>query len=586
MALSKPITSKLKERSRTFHEEWEMQYCFTESKALKPICLICSITIAVAKKYNLERHFKQNHSSINKNYPEGSSLRAEFIKKKKKEIFGQQNLFVKKFDELESMVKTSYEISLLLAKNKKPFSDGEIIKEALSIFSNNCNDKNIKTKADGISLSRNTVTRRVEEMSNDISNQITQTVTKYLLELSQLETTSTGRDIFMKIKECVDRKGIAWEKINSVCTDGAPAMTGKINGCVALLKQFLGRELFSYHCIIHQEALCAKDMKFNDVIDPVVRCINYIRAKALHRRQFRVLFEEEINEFGELHLYCAVRWLSKGEMLKHFFLLRREVLQFLVEKQAMPDERDLLESESWLCDLAFLIDITQHLNILNWKLQGKDCSLPIMFNLVYGFKAKLSLFLTNLTRNNIDHFPTLVDIRGKLENTSPDISKYQTQIQLLLQSFENRFQDFEKDKNNILFFMNRFSITFSEIQKYSCNIQLEITEIQNHVSLKQIFTEIVSSQPQLQSSENVLKFWKLVPKEDFPATCDLALQISSRFGSTYICEKAFSTLTYVKNKYRSSLTAPHISDLMLLSTSDLSPDIEKLLANKSLHRSH
>ncbi|XP_025416261.1 general transcription factor II-I repeat domain-containing protein 2-like [Sipha flava] len=28
-----------------------------------------------------------------------------------------------------------------------------------------------------------------------------------LLELSQLETTSTGRDIFMKIKECVDRKG-------------------------------------------------------------------------------------------------------------------------------------------------------------------------------------------------------------------------------------------------------------------------------------------------------------------------------------------------------------------------------------------
>jgi len=99
-------------------------------------------------------------------------------------------------------------------------------------------------------------------------------------------------------------------KINSVCTDGAPVMTGKINGCVALLKQFLDRELFSYHCIIHQEALCAKDMKFNDVIDPVVRCINYIRAKALHRIKFRVLFEEEINEYGELHLFCIV--LSAG----------------------------------------------------------------------------------------------------------------------------------------------------------------------------------------------------------------------------------------------------------------------------------
>lgn len=88
------------------------------------------------------------------------------------------------------------------------------------------------------------------------------------------------------------------------------------------------------------------------------------------------------------------------------------------------------------------------------------------------------------------------------------------------------------------------------------------------------------------SSENVVQFWKLVSKEDFPATCDIALKISSRFGSTCICEKAFSTLTYVKNKYRSSLTAPHILYLKLLSTSDLSQNIEKLLANIPLHRSH
>ncbi|XP_022169037.1 uncharacterized protein LOC111032874 [Myzus persicae] len=122
-----------------------------------------------------------------------------------------------------------------------------------------------------------------------------------LLEISQLEITGTGKDIFMKIKECVDRKG-------------------KTIGCVALLKPFLGRKLFSNNCIMHREALCAKDMKLNDVIDPAVRCINYIRAKALHRRQFRILFEDEINEF--------------------------EVLKFLEEKQEMTNERDLLKNES------------------------------------------------------------------------------------------------------------------------------------------------------------------------------------------------------------------------------------------------
>lgn len=43
-----------------------------------------------------------------------------------------------------------------------------------------------------------------------------------------------------------------------------------------------------------------------------------------------------------------------------------------------------------------------------------------------------------------------------------DISKYQTQIKLLLQSFENRIPDFELDKKSILLFMNLFSITVSE----------------------------------------------------------------------------------------------------------------------------
>lgn len=75
-------------------------------------------------------------------------------------------------DQFESMVKTSYEISLLLAKKKKHFSDGEIVKEALTIFAQNCDSKSVKAKADSVSLSRRTVTRRMEEMAVDISSQI------------------------------------------------------------------------------------------------------------------------------------------------------------------------------------------------------------------------------------------------------------------------------------------------------------------------------------------------------------------------------------------------------------------------------
>lgn len=620
MAHSKPSTSKSTENYRVFHDEWENKYCFTESKARKPTCLLCFATVAIAKKYNLERHYKQNHNNFEKDYPVGSAIRDDFLKKKKRELFNQQNIFVKRHDELESMVKTSYEISLLLAKKKKSFSDGEIVKEALTIFAQNCDDKHVKTKADSVSLSRHTVTRRVEEMAVDINKQIQEIVTKCkyfslaldetcdltsrsqlaifvrcvdenwnvlqdLLEVCELESTTQGKDIFLKIKECIEKKALSWDKLISICTDGAPAMIGKINGCVALLQNFLGRNLFSYHCIIHQEALCGKDMELDEIMNPVVRCINYIRAKALNRRQFRLLFEEEIREYGELQLYCAVRWLSRGSMLKHFFNLREQVLQFLEQKGALPFDVDLLKNTSWLSDLAFLVDVTNYLNILNLKLQSKDCSLPTMFNLISGFKAKLNLFSINLATENIDHFPTLKHLKEELNIDSVNYSKYQSKIQCLSQSFEKRFSDFESKKQNIQIFINPFIISLADIVGYPANIQLELVELQNHDTLKNLFANKLSSKAQ-NSSEDFADFWKLVPKAEFPAITDLALQFLSSFGSTYVCEKVFSDLNYVKNKYRTSLTEQHIYDLLLLSTSDLSPNISKLLKDKQWQKSH
>ncbi|CAH0562860.1 unnamed protein product [Brassicogethes aeneus] len=174
-----------------------------------------------------------------------------FLKKKKLELFNQQNIFVKRHDELESMVKTSYEISLLLPKKKKSFSDGEIVKEALTICAQNCDDKHVKAKADSISLSRHTVTRRVAlDETCDLTSRSqlaifvrcvdeNWNVLQDLLEVCQLESTTQGKDIFLKIKECIEKKSLSWDKFISVCTDGAPAMIGKNNGCVALLQNFL-----------------------------------------------------------------------------------------------------------------------------------------------------------------------------------------------------------------------------------------------------------------------------------------------------------------------------------------------------------
>ena len=75
------------------------------------------------------------------------------------------------------------------------------------------------------------------------------------------------------------------------------------------------------------------------------------------------------SEFSELLYHTEIRWLSRVNVLKRFFALRNEIASFLEMKNiAVP----LLANATFQCNLAFLTDITHHLNELNLKLQGKN----------------------------------------------------------------------------------------------------------------------------------------------------------------------------------------------------------------------
>jgi len=62
-----------------------------------------------------------------------------------------------------------------------------------------------------------------------------------------------------------------------------------------------------------------------------------------------------------------LRMLSRGAVLKRFFYLREEIENFMKEK-GKPDLE--FQSSEWMQNLAFMVDITQHLNNLNKMLQG------------------------------------------------------------------------------------------------------------------------------------------------------------------------------------------------------------------------
>ncbi|KII61814.1 General transcription factor II-I repeat domain-containing protein 2A [Thelohanellus kitauei] len=103
-------------------------------------------------------------------------------------------------------------------------------------------------------------------------------------------------------------------KLVNIGKDGPPAMAGSKSGRLTLLEQFLGRPVLKYHCILHQEALCWKKLHLKNVMDVVVRCVNKICKSALNRREFWQFLSDMNEEYGELLVYCEVRWLSKGKV--------------------------------------------------------------------------------------------------------------------------------------------------------------------------------------------------------------------------------------------------------------------------------
>ena len=94
--------------------------------------------------------------------------------------------------------------------------------------------------------------------------------------------------------------------------DGAPSMTGAHKGFVVLLQKSLDRQLLTFHCILHQEALCAQTFppECTQLMNVVIQITNKIMTKALNHRQFRMLLDEVDSMYSDLLLYNRRRRLK------------------------------------------------------------------------------------------------------------------------------------------------------------------------------------------------------------------------------------------------------------------------------------
>ena len=621
---------KVDQENRQFRPEWTDTFCFIlPGRAnAKPTCLICTRTVAVCKKENLNRHYTSLHGDFDAKYPPKTAKRKEEIQRLEKE-YGNSVSTISKFTSAqESATAASLRVAWNLAKAKKPFSDSELIKTcAIEMVGEvlNYDEKTKKTVVEllkQVPMSDNSATRRVEVLATECFSTLltdlknTDAISlavdsscdrtdmeqlsvfarffdghnfrEELLCLLSLPGRTTGEICFNAIMQFFEKNGLDITKVVSIVTDGAPSMVGRQQGLVSRLT-VVNPALITFHCIIHKAVLCAKlcdEMK--TTMDTVTRAVNFIRANSsLQHRLFKALLEEMSAEHSDLLLHNDVRWLSKGRVLERVCDLREEILTFL---SSLPQSQKAQEFHSFLSDkktmakVVFLCDIMSHLNKLNLQLQGKNHTVADMYEAIDAFRSKLSLLESDLAGRKL-HFDRLRAYceKNKMRET-PAMKRFVTSLS---ENFNERFEGSKLSSDILLFLRDPFSVaadgqwtteatTLAPIDEAA--LQMEVVEMSSSVLLKTRHKD---------KDVTVSDFWiNVVPQTQFKNMRAIALVLLTMFPSTYICESSFSTMNSIKNQDRNRLTNEHLDQCLRIATTEYKPNIRGIASSGRCHFSH
>ncbi|XP_069157024.1 SCAN domain-containing protein 3-like [Procambarus clarkii] len=331
---------------REFKEYWTEKFGMIK-KDDKALCIFCSYTV-VCRTSSVKRHFENVHKNLS-NKTEGEQR--ELISRELRKTKTQAETFMNYISGRPSsnLVAASFEVSKVIAQHGKPLCDGEYIKEAWLecapfLFDNFSEKKKIIQRIKDLPVSRKTVKDRILKLERNAAEQLTKDlssckffsicvdestditssarlaiysrfcrgdeVCEEMVALASLPERTTGAEICKTVVNEFSTRQIDISKVVSVTTDGAPNMTGEKAGFVNLFAKSVGHPLIGFHCIIHEEALCAKAglKELQEVMQTVTKVVNYICGRPLNKRQFQTLLDEVESVYKGLKMYNHVRW--------------------------------------------------------------------------------------------------------------------------------------------------------------------------------------------------------------------------------------------------------------------------------------
>lgn len=620
---------------RSFVPSWTIDYGF-EKYGDKSRCGLCS-EIIVSRTSSIKRHFESKHKDVaERNIDE----KKELISQRLKMTENQSNLLSKFVKTNNNVTEASFKISHLIAKRSKPFSDGEYIKTIMlqaapGLFQDFNNKEQIIQRIKELQLSRNTVKDRILKMSTNISEQLHNDINKCdyisicldettdiksscrlsiiarypkenemyeeLLKLANIPERTRGTDICEIVINELKVLKIDVKKIISITTDGAPNMIGPELGFLNLFQKQVGHPIIGFHCIIHQQVLCAKNgtIDFKDISDKVNKIINFIVARDMHKRQFKKLLNDFDCHYDTLLMYNNVRWLSRAISLERFVDSLEEI-RFFLQEFCKTDFKELYDTE-WLTKLMFFTDITLHFNVLNTKLQGRGKTVEVMFGLIQGFGIKLDVFAREIKFKKLNNFPklkTFLDESTIFKNNDWDFTEeFSKMLDLIKEQFTKRFKDFKTigkllkiinypDLFDIQDFNNDFIIWMGleNLEMQTIDLQSNPIWTQKFVDMRKDIEKLEhrrmsqDREPESRIENLILEVWNSMPRT-FSSVKKLAIGLLTIFSSTYSCESLFSLLNHVLSKTRNRLTEEDSEACIILQSTTYNPDITNLTSN-------
>ncbi|XP_066135745.1 protein FAM200C-like [Saccopteryx bilineata] len=641
---------KKDEKYRTFQQEWTEEFAFVE-RAGSAVCLICNNKIASMKRSNIKRHFNTRHTTFAWKYPVGDSRKKACQELLCRVQASQQQLHV--WTQQGDLISASFAGALAIVRNGKPFTVGEYAKTfmldvANELFDDFSDKEKIIKRIKDMPLSARTVHDRTIMMasqieatqmkdinaapffslaldeSTDVSHlsqfsviaryAVGDTLHEESLAVLPMKETTRGEDLFKSFTEFAKEKNLPMDKLISVCTDGAPCMVGENRGFVALLREHEKRPILSFHCILHQEALCAQmcGEQLGEVMSLVIRVVNFIVARALNDRQFKTLLDEVGNNYPGLLLHSNVRWLSRGKVLSCFAACLSEIRTFLEMKNI---EHPELANTEWLLKFYYLVDMTEHLNQLSVKMQGVGNTVLSLQQAMFAFENKLELFIADIETGRLLHFEKLREFKDACTASDPaqhlDLHQLAGFTADLLQSFKARFGELRERTRLFKFITHPHEcamdsadlsyipgVSVRDFELQTADLKASDMWVNKFKSLNEDLERLARQQAELVSEHKWGEMKKLQPADQLivktwnalPVTYHTLQRVSiavlTMFGSTYACEQSFSHLKNVKTNLRSRLMDGSLNACMKLKLTTYQPDYKAISKTMQHQKSH